>query len=156
MLLSAAWTTKASAGAPGRSVAVQRERRCVRREAMAPSSSVRRQQHSRPAYQGPSPQSRLDYTAGEEGRRESWVNCRDLTPVPPSFPLFGGCKEHVIRLWLVGTCFFRGLGAADKGGFYVSAGKDLWKLNRNTLSFRLQHRLENQLRSGPETMSLHY
>lgn len=78
------------------------------------SSSVRRQQHSRPAYQGPRPQSRLGYTAGEEGRREKAGSIASLTPVPRSFPLFGGCKEHVSTALAVGTCFFRGLGAADR------------------------------------------
>ena len=93
-------------------------------------SSVRGQQYSRPAYQRPSPQSRLGYTAGEEGRREKVGSIASLTPVPPSFPLFGGCKEHVSTALAVGTCFFSE-GWEQQTGRFLCISR---KLNKNTLS----------------------
>lgn len=119
-------------------------------------SSVRRQQYSRPAYQRPSPQSRLGYTAGEEGRREKVGSIASLTPVPPSFPLFGGCKEHVSTALAVGTCFFSEGWEQRTGRFLCISRRRPLETEQEYLVLRLQHRRENQLRSGPETMSLHY
>ena len=97
--------TKASAGGPGSLVSGQRG---GRRAGSAPPLplSVCRQQLSRPASRGQSPQSHLGYTACEQGGREKVGSIQVSFLSLPVFPSLGAARNTLALLWLLAPVSF--------------------------------------------------